>query len=74
MRKTTHLRHQIRKFVIIPIFIVYGLIFSFTFYHFNNNAKRKAFNENLAKAKEHASTISEDLNNDIAMARSDDVA
>ncbi len=70
MRKTTHLRHQIRKFIIVPIFIVYGLIFSFTFYHFNNNAKHKAFNENLAKAKEHASTISEDLNNDIAMARS----
>ncbi len=70
MKKSTNLKREIRNYIIIPIFIVYGLIFTFTFYHFNNNAKAKAFNETLYAAEQQAAIISNDLNNDISTARS----
>ncbi|WP_075602623.1 methyl-accepting chemotaxis protein [Saccharicrinis aurantiacus] len=69
MKKRSNLKRKVVSNIIIPVFIVYGIIFTFINIQFNKNAKEKAFNETSFSAQLYSSRISQLLNEDLSLAR-----
>jgi methyl-accepting chemotaxis protein len=70
MKFKSRLQRKILFSIVIPVFIIYVLIFLFIGYQFNKTAHDNAYKSTEKIAQLYASQISENLNKDLYMARS----